>query len=304
VRIKRNAAENDKTGLGKLFARSNRKSKKINSDMLKLDSIKQDKIAKDLVEAIKKPKKLSKKTEVTEIFKSSPNKKKKLTSTSDDIAELLKLQPRLKRRPDSPCAFNYQTCDVKHKTSAGCPLCYNCKCEPVDQIENQKFSPRDIKIPYRMASQNEQFLAPMYQEFDDESPSYTGLKKQDHYKNYIQQIISKYPDHMANKMPDLKNQERDLMRFIGELTNNYQPQSSLVENEDIRYKLLDNAADLYKLYENAMKGGKKSFGNGKFLNKRGTVVEIIELSPNDYGVKMDSEDLNANSSDDNEKHRK
>jgi hypothetical protein len=227
--------------------------------------------------------------ELSALFKAESLKTKLPPSTKKLELPISKTQ-RPKRREHSPCGYTFESCDPKRKTPAGCPLCYTCKCEPADESEGQRFSAKDIRIPYKMASPDQTFAAPSQQEFDYEPSAYTGLKKPDMYKQYIEQIISKYPDHMARKMPDLKEQQRDLMKFINELTSNDKSPQGSVDIEDVRYKLLDNAVELYKMYENAI--GKSP----KLFNKRGTLVEIIEVDPHDNRM-IGAEDFSGNFSE-------
>lgn len=146
-----------------------------------------------------------------------------------------------------------------------------------------------------MASRDDQFAAPTQQEFDYEPSAYTGLKNRDMYKDYIREIISKYPEHMSRKMPDLRDQQRDLMRFVGEMSRADKSPKGRVDNEDVRYKIIDNAVDLYKLYERAV----PALGsNGKIpKSKRGTVLEVIELTSDEMknaGIKIGAEDFGSN----------
>lgn len=205
---------------------------------------------------------------------------------SSKRSKLSSKQLRTKRKPDSPCGYTYESCDPKKHNRDGCPLCYKCKCEPVTkQTENQKFSPYDIKVPYKLVTHDEApGSAPSNQEFDFEPPSYTGLKENDMYKKYIKQIVSKYPEHMSRKMPDLKEQQQDLLKFVDELAKSNKSPGKNVENEDVRYKMMDNAMDMYKYYEKAVSSMPKASSgpNGKFFKKRGTVLEVIELDPDEY----------------------
>ena len=196
-------------------------------------------------------------------------------------------QSRPKRGPKSPCGYTYESCDPKKHSRNGCPLCYKCKCEPVNKDpENARFSPRDIKIPYKVVTHNESpGSAAANQEFDHEPSSYTGLRDQQMYQKYIGQIISKYPEHMSRKMPDIQDQQKDLMKFIGELATSNKSPGAKVEGEDIRYKMMDNAMDMYKYYEKALSGlpkGSTLTKDGKLFKKRGTVLEVIELDSEDY----------------------
>lgn len=216
----------------------------------------------------------------------------KKSATSKDIS-------RPKRKQGSQCAYTYESCDPKQKTPSGCPLCYRCHCEPSENIENQRFSTRDIRIPYKMASHvDEPFTAPTQQEFDYEPSAYTGLKNRDMYKDYIREIISKYPEHMSRKMPDLRDQQKDLMRFVGEMSRADKSPKERVENEDVRYKLIDNAVDLYKFYERAISQVPALGKDGKLSKKkRGTVLEVIELTSdemNNAGIKIGAEDFGSN----------
>lgn len=175
---------------------------------------------------------------------------------------------------NTPCGYSFESCDPKVHNKEGCPLCYRCNCEPSQTIpSDSKFSPRDIKIPYRVVTQNEApGTVPMKQEFDDEQPSYIGLNDRELYNKYLKQIISKYPEHMSRRMPDLKEQQQDLMKFINELSNS-KSDGDKMENEDVRYKLIDNAMDMYKQYERAMNALKKP---GKSL-KRESLLEVVPL---------------------------
>lgn len=142
------------------------------------------------------------------------------------------------------------------------------------------------------------------QEFDNEPPSYTGLKEQDMYKKYIQQVVSKYPEHMAQKMPDIQEQQKHLMSFIGELSKANKSPGKNVENEDVRYKMMDDAMDMYKYYEKAISAMPKTSLLGqndrKLFKKRGTVLEVIELDPEDFdgsSFKIQSNDFEQNYSE-------
>lgn len=204
----------------------------------------------------------------------------KLTSKKSKIVTR---QLRSKRKPDSECGYTYESCDPKKNTHEGCPLCYRCKCDPIVKNQsNQKFSPYDIKIPYTLVTQDEApGSAATNQEFDYEPPSYTGLKESDMYKKYIQQIVSKYPEHMSRKMPVLQDQEQDLLKFIDELSKADKSPGKKVDNEDVRYKMMDDAMGMYKYYEKAIRPLSKP-KDGKLFKKRGTVLEVIELDPNDF----------------------
>lgn len=208
-----------------------------------------------------------------------------------------KRQLRSKRRPESelesPCGYTYESCDPKKHTKEGCPLCYKCRCEPVTKHrENEKFSPHDIRVPYKFLTHNEApGSAPMHQEFDDEPSPYTGLKDQNMYNKYIKQIISKYPEFMSRQMPDVQAQERDLLKFIGELAKSDKSPGDKVANEDVRYKMMDNAMDMYKFYEKAISGLPKT------SSKRGTVLEVIEVDPNDFSGSFGIENLGENASE-------
>lgn len=214
-------------------------------------------------------------------------------------------QLRSKRKPASPCGYTYESCDPKRNNRNGCPLCYKCKCEPSNSpVEGQKFSPNDLNVPYKVVTQDEApRIAPKYQEFDDEPPTYTGLKEQNMYKKYIQQIVSKYPEHMARKMPDIQEQQRDLLKFIDQLANSSKSPGLVIDNEDVRYKMLDNAVDLYKYYERAMGMLPKAtlgFNAGKATKKRGTILEVIELNGDEFDEsydKNDQEDFEQNVSE-------
>lgn len=227
----------------------------------------------------------------------------KLKFDKKDLKKNIDETHRSKRRQGSPCGYTYESCDLKQKTPAGCPLCYRCHCEPTENAENQRFSPKDIRIPYKMAAAGEQFAAPSQQEYDYDAGAYTGLKNRDMYKNYIQEIVSKYPEHMSRRMPDLRDQQQDLMRFIGEMARrDKSPPTAEVANEDVRYKVLDNAVELYKQYESAISKKPRGLGSdGKLLKKkRGTVLEIIELNSDELenaGKKIRAEDFGVNFSD-------
>jgi hypothetical protein len=214
--------------------------------------------------------------------------------------KLMKESSRLKRKETSPCSYTFESCDPSMKTGAGCPLCYKCRCEPAGDSDNQKFSTKDIKIPYRMAGRDEQFAAPTQQEFDFEPASYTGLNRPDMYKQYIQEIISKYPEHMARRMPNMMDQQRDFNKFLSELSrNDRSPQGLPID--DIRYKIVDNAMDLYKFYERATSNIPKFGRDGKLLkSKRGTVLEVIEMNSEEIknaGLKIDNDDFSENLSE-------
>lgn len=215
-------------------------------------------------------------------------------------------QSRPKRKPDSPCGYTYESCDPKKHNRDGCPLCYKCKCEPFTKpSENERFSPHDIKVPYKFVTHEEApGSAATNQEFDNEPPSYTGLKEQDMYKKYIQQVVSKYPEHMAQKMPDIQEQQKHLMSFIGELSKANKSPGKNVENEDVRYKMMDDAMDMYKYYEKAISAMPKTSLLGqndrKLFKKRGTVLEVIELDPEDFdgsSFKIQSNDFEQNYSE-------
>jgi hypothetical protein len=192
---------------------------------------------------------------------------------------------RLKRKNESPCAYTYESCDPRKHNKHGCPLCYRCNCEPVTkQTADQKFSPYDVKIPYKVVTHEEApGKAPMNQEFDFEPPSYTGLKQQDMYKKYIGQIMSKYPEHMARRMPDMQKQQQDLLKFISELSRSDKSPGDKIDNEDVRYKIVDNAMDMFKQYEKALNVLPKAQKevNGKFL-KRGAAMEVVEVNPETF----------------------
>lgn len=210
-----------------------------------------------------------------------------------------------RRRNDVPCGYSYESCDPKKHNREGCPLCYKCKCEPITTPnENEKFSPFDIKVPYKFVTHDEApGTAPTQQEFDYEPSSYTGLKDQDMYKKYIKQVVSKYPEHMARKMPDLQDQQRDLLKFIDQLSKSDKSAGSQIENEDVRYKMMDDAMNMYKYYERAVNVLPKnplSPNDGKFFKKRGTVLEVIEIDPEDFNdgsYKIGAEDFGENISE-------
>lgn len=199
-----------------------------------------------------------------------------------------KPQQRPKRGPGSPCSYTYESCDPKRRTKSGCPLCYRCKCEPSNnQAEESKFSPYDLSVPYKMVRHEEApGTAPKNQEFDYEPSAYVGLKDRDMYKKYIQQVVAKYPEFMARRMPDVMGQEQDLLKFIDELSKADKSAGDQMKNEDTRYQLVDNAMDMYRYYERAMGNLPKVAIGGsrdaKYFKKRGTVLEVIELDPDDF----------------------
>lgn len=254
--------------------------------------------------------------------KSREKKSQKLRKgTSKDVKSLVNIDPvskqrlnlklaavdtkqtRLKRRPGSPCGYTFESCDPKKHNRKGCPLCYKCRCEPSNRQNDGSFSPYDIRVPYKVVSHDEApGMAATNQEFDYEPASYTGLKDRDMYKKYIQQVVSKYPEHMSRRMPEVMDQERDLMRFIGELSKADKSPGDEIQTEDIRYKLVDNAMDMYKYYERAMnKMPKIQIGSkdGKGFKKRGTVLEVIELDPNDFSgsYKVADDEFEQNASE-------
>lgn len=145
--------------------------------------------------------------------------------------------------------------------------------------------------------------APKNQEFDSEPAPYTGLKDQEMYRKYIQQIVSKYPEHMARKMPDIQEQERDLLKFIDELAKSNKSPGKTMNNEDIRYKMIDDAMGMYKYYEKAIASVPKppvGMKDGKLFKKRGTVLEVIEIDPNDFDaseLKIGTQDVGDNFSE-------
>lgn len=175
---------------------------------------------------------------------------------------------------NSPCGYSFESCDPKLHNKEGCPLCYKCSCEPAKALPaNAKFSPNDIRIPYQIIEQkNAPAIVPTAQEFDSEPKSYVGFSNPDMYNKYIKQIISKYPDHLARNMPNIQEQEADLLKFINELSQSNEPHK-VVPNEDIRYKIIDNAMDMYKQYERAINALPKS---GKPL-KRESLLEVVSL---------------------------
>lgn len=201
---------------------------------------------------------------------------------------------RPKRKDTSSCSYTYESCDPSRRTGKGCPLCYRCKCEPTDEVVSQKFSTKDIRIPYRIADRDEQFVAAAQQEFDVEPSSYTGLNDPNMYKQYIQEIISKYPEHMSRTMPNIKDRGRDLMKFISQLAQNDESPRDM-EPQEIRYRVIDNAMDLYKYYERAISKKPKFGRDGKILkSKRGTVLEVIEMNSDeikDAGLKISNDDF-------------
>lgn len=132
-----------------------------------------------------------------------------------------------------------------------------------------------------MASQDQEFSPSTHQEYDTEPSSYVGLEQPDMYKKYIEEIIAKYPEHMARRMPNLMEQQRNLLEFINDLAKNDRSPSGQFSNVDKRYQILDDAVDIYKLYENAVKKVPDPFGSKKLFNKRGTLLEIIEVDPED-----------------------
>lgn len=192
-------------------------------------------------------------------------------------------QLRSNRKQESACGYTYESCDPKKNQNEGCPLCYRCKCDPIVKTPNNlRFSPYDIKVPYKFVTHDEAPGSPAtVQEFDYEPSGYTGLKENDMYKKYIQQIISKYPEHMSRTMPVIQDQEKDLLKFIDELSKADKSPGKKVQNEDVRYKLIDDAMGMYQYYEKAVNSLPKP-KDGKLFKKRGTVLEVIELDPNDF----------------------
>ena len=209
-----------------------------------------------------------------------PVSQQKLTSKKSKIVTR---QLKSSRKQESTCGYTYESCDPKNNNQEGCPLCYRCKCDPIVKSQSdQKFSPYDFKVPYKFVTNDEApGTAPTNQEFDYEPPSYTGLKEADMYKKYIQQILSKYPEHMSRKLPDMRDQEQDLLKFIGELSKADKSPGKKMDDEDVRYRLMDDAMGMYKYYEKAVSAMPKS-KNRKLSKKRGTVLEVLELDPNDF----------------------
>lgn len=193
-------------------------------------------------------------------------------------------QVRYKRIPNeesSPCSYSYQSCDPSKHTKQGCPVCYKCKCEPI-QPRAPGYNHHDIKIPYRVVGLQETQEEPSkieFQEFQDEIPVYTGLQ-QDMYKKYIRQVLSKYPQHMAKTQPTILGQQEDLMNFIGDLARTNVVRPKLNDPDHAKYKVIDNAVDFYKFFQGATEN-KPGLGtdDSKPYRKRGTVLEVIELDP-------------------------
>lgn len=198
---------------------------------------------------------------------------------------------RPKRGPSnsSPCGYTYESCDVAKHNKEGCPLCYKCKCEPVHGHDpTLKFQPNDIKIPYKFVTSNDNTPseAAHFQEFDHEAKSYTGLKKPDQYNDYIQHVLTKYPEHLARNMPDMKGQQADLMKFIDELAKNKVKPGVRSKEEEDKYKFIDNAMDFYKFYQNSLAKPLPVMPANQFepkpFQKRGTVLEVIDLNPDNF----------------------
>ena len=91
---------------------------------------------------------------------------------------------------------------------------------------------------------------------------------------------------MNNKLPDYREQQQDLMKFVGELAQSRiqqeheRPYARSQKSEDIKYKLIDDAVNLYEFYEKSQ--AKKHQGDPNVVatksnNKRGTILEVIEL---------------------------
>lgn len=201
---------------------------------------------------------------------------------------------RNKRIPEqsSPCAYSYQSCDPSKHTKEGCSGCYKCKCEPVEPNlsqsspnQNQQISPLnpEMKIPYKVfgmdETANNEPTKIVIQEFSNEAPGYTGLD-QDMYRKYIRQILNKYPLHAANS-PNNKGMTQDLMSFIGELATTDTSDQRFRETTSGKYALIDNAVDFYKFYQGALQNKMNPgvLGDIKPFQKRGTVLEVIELDP-------------------------
>lgn len=198
---------------------------------------------------------------------------------------------RPKRGPSnsSPCGYTYESCDVAKHNKEGCPLCYKCKCEPVQEHDPKlRFQPNDIKIPYKVVTGRDNIPAEAvhFQEFDHEAKSYTGLKKPDQYNDYIQHVLTKYPEHLARNMPDMKGQQADLMKFIDELAKNKAKPGVRSNEEEDKYKFIDNAMDFYKFYQNSLAKSPLSMPGNQFdpktFQKRGTLLEVIDLNPDNF----------------------
>lgn len=214
------------------------------------------------------------------------------SSSQFSPSQLSQFSSRPKRGPSnsSPCGYTYESCDVAKHNKEGCPLCYKCKCEPVHGYDpTLKFQPNDIKIPYKVVSARDNIPAEavLFQEFDHEAKSYTGLKKPDQYKDYIQHVLTKYPDHLARNMPDLKGQQADLLKFIDELAKNkVKPPGVRSEEGEDKYKFIDNAMDFYKFYQNSLARSPQPMPGNQFdpktFQKRGTLLEVIDLNPDNF----------------------
>lgn len=180
----------------------------------------------------------------------------------------IKMDEQSQQLHKSPCGYSYESCDPKVHNKEGCPLCYKCSCEPV-----KGRTTHDIKIPYQVVQQqNAPGIVPRAQEFDHEPKSFIGHSDPETYKKYIKQIISKYPEHMSMKMPNINDQQRDLLEFINALAKSDTDETRQYGG-DYRYKLVDNALDMYKQYEQAINSLPKA---GKPL-KRESLIEVIPL---------------------------
>jgi hypothetical protein len=141
----------------------------------------------------------------------------------------------------------------------------------------------EMKIPYKVLGMDEtpnnEPTKIVIQEFSNEAPGYTGLD-QDMYRKYIRQILNKYPLHAANS-PNNKGMTQDLMSFIGELATTDTSDQRFRETTSGKYALIDNAVDFYKFYQGALQNKMNPgvLGDIKPFQKRGTVLEVIELDP-------------------------
>lgn len=206
-------------------------------------------------------------------------------------------QKRLPSEEGSPCkscGFTYQSCNHSEHAKQGCPGCYKCRCEPIEPREEPRGQPREqprepepqfdyrqIKIPYKVVGveqTREETPRVVFQELHQENPSYTGLQ-QDMYKKYISRVISKYPAHLAKKDETIFTQQRDLMNFINELARS---DIERPPTNDPKFKIIDEAVDLYNIIQGPVAhqpAPHLGVSNSKPLNKRGTVLEVIELDP-------------------------
>lgn len=236
-------------------------------------------------------------------LKTSTLKPKTFPMISKKSKILSSRQLRHKRGPSSsmPCAYSYESCDPKKNNRDGCPSCYRCNCEPITkQRSDQKFSPYDLKVPYQVINQDDApNVAASYQEYNNAPEAYTGLRDHDMYRSYIGHVINKYPEFLSRNMPNVQDQQQDLIQFIDQLSKSDKSPGNNYPNQPGRYKLADSAMDLYQFYERAKGKNAQISGDQKPYQKRGTVLEVIELDPNEfdgktYKYKMQTEDFGDN----------